>query len=197
MAGTDLYPVAGLKIYIGGTKATQVADFVAADFSAVTWVEIDGWSQMGAIGDAAQTITTSLINRGRDVKQKGTRNAGSMQNVFAKIAADAGQLALIAAEKTSSNYAFKIEFDDAATSPAMYDVLRRNGKCQVRPYHVGCSMSTSESARIEPMMFANLLRICAERSTMPLPAWTGVVFVKMHKFMRHGPNQRVSMADRG
>ena len=118
MAGTDLYPVAGLKIYIGGTKATQVADFVAADFSAVTWVEIDGWSQMGAIGDAAQTITTSLINRGRDVKQKGTRNAVSMQNVFAKIAADAGQLALIAAEKTSSNYAFKIEFDDAATSPA-------------------------------------------------------------------------------
>ena len=40
MAGTDLYPVAGLKIYIGGTKATQVADFVAADFSAVTWSKI-------------------------------------------------------------------------------------------------------------------------------------------------------------
>lgn len=118
MAGTDLYPVAGSKIYIGGVKATQIADFVASDFSAVTWVEIDGWSQMGAIGDAAQVITTSLINRGRDVKQKGTRNAGSMQNVFAKISGDAGQAAVIAAEKTSSNYAFKIVFDDAATSPA-------------------------------------------------------------------------------
>lgn len=118
MAGTDLYPVAGSKIYIGGVKATQATDFTASDFSAVTWVEIDGWSQMGAIGDSAQTITTALINRGRDVKQKGTRNAGSMQNVFAEIRADAGQAALIAAEKTSSNYAFKIEGDDAATSPA-------------------------------------------------------------------------------
>lgn len=118
MSGTDLYPVAGSKIFIGGVKATQAADFAASDFASQTWTEIDGWSQMGAIGDSAQTITASLINRGRDVKQKGTRNAGSMQNVFAKIAADTGQAALLAAEKTSSNYAFKIEFDDAATSPA-------------------------------------------------------------------------------
>lgn len=118
MAGTDLYPVAGAKIFIGDAKATQTADFVASDFSAVSWTEIDGWETMGSIGDTAQTITTSMINRGRDVKQKGTRNAGSMQNVFAILATDPGQLALIAAEKTSSNYAFKIEFDDAATSPA-------------------------------------------------------------------------------
>ena len=118
MAGTDLYPVAGSKLYIGGVLATKATDFVAADFTSQTWVLIDGWTQMGAIGDAAQTITTSLINRGRDVKQKGTRNAGSMQNVFASIAGDAGQAALLAAEKTSSNYAFKLEFDDAATSPA-------------------------------------------------------------------------------
>jgi hypothetical protein len=118
MAGTDLYPVAGSKIYIGTAMATQADDFEESDFAAVSWTEIDGWSQMGAYGDAAQVITTSLINRGRDVKQKGTRNAGSMQNVFAEIADDAGQAALIAAEKTSSNYAFKIEGDDAATSPA-------------------------------------------------------------------------------
>lgn len=118
MAGTDLYPVAGSKIFIGGVKATQIADFSASDFSSVVWVEIDGWSQMGAIGDSAQVINTELINRGRTVKQKGTRNAGSMENVFAEIAGDAGQAALIAAEKTSSNYAFKIEGDDAATSPA-------------------------------------------------------------------------------
>ena len=118
MAGTDLYPVAGSKIFIGGVLATKSTDFIESDFAAVSWTEIDGWSQMGAVGDAAQTITTSLINRGRDTKQKGTRNAGSMQNVFAKISGDTGQAALIAAEKTNNNYAFKIEFDDAATSPA-------------------------------------------------------------------------------
>lgn len=114
----DLFPVAGSKIYIGGVKATQTADFTSSNFSAESWTEIDGWSQMGAVGDAAQVITTALINRGRDVKQKGTRNAGSMQNVFAVISGDAGQTALIAAEGTSQNYAFKIAFDDAATSPA-------------------------------------------------------------------------------
>lgn len=119
MAGTDLYPVAGAKIFIGSAPmATQKEDFTASDYSGVTWTEIDGWETMGAIGDAAQVITTALINRGRDVKQKGTRNAGSMQNVFAILSADAGQTALIAAEKTKSNYPFKIEFDDAANSPA-------------------------------------------------------------------------------
>lgn len=114
----DLYPVAGSKIYIGGAKATQATNFTSADFASETWVEIDGWSQMGNVGDAAQVINTALINRNRDVKQKGTKNAGSMQNVFAVISDDAGQIALLAAEGTSSNYAFKIAFDDAATSPA-------------------------------------------------------------------------------
>jgi hypothetical protein len=114
----DLYPVAGSKLYIGPAKATQSDDFEASDFSALSWTLIDGWTQMGNIGDASQVITTSLINRGRDVKQKGTKNAGSMQNVFAVIDGDAGQEALLAAEASPQNYAFKLAFDDAATSPA-------------------------------------------------------------------------------
>lgn len=114
----DLYPVAGSKIYIGGVTETQIDDFIESDFSGETWTEIDGWSQMGSVGDTAALITTALINRGRDLKQKGTANAGSMQNVFAIVAGDDGQEAMIAASKTRQNYAFKIEFDDAATSPA-------------------------------------------------------------------------------
>lgn len=106
-----LYPVAGSKIYIGGQIEDKATDFVAADFTDETWVEIDGWETAGAVGDTATLITTSLINRGRDIKQKGTRNAGSMQNNFAVIDADPGQLALIAAEKTTENYAFKIEWE--------------------------------------------------------------------------------------
>lgn len=112
----SLYPVAGSKIYIGGVKADQAADFVESDFAAQSWVEIDGWSQMGAIGDAAQAITTSLINRGRDIKQKGTANAGSMQNVFVVIDDDPGQIALIAAAVPSvkDNYAFRIDLSNGA-----------------------------------------------------------------------------------
>lgn len=113
----SLYPVAGCKIYIGGALADKAIDFVAADFTSQTWVLIDGWSQMGPIGDTSQLITTALINRGRDVKQKGTKNSGSMANVFAKIDADAGQVALLAAERTRNNYAFKIELNDTPAAP--------------------------------------------------------------------------------
>lgn len=119
MAGADLYQVAGAKIYIGSAAmATQIDDFVESDFNGVSWTQIDGWETMGAVGDTAQIITTSLINRGRDVKQKGTRNAGSMQNQFAVLPTDAGQIALLAAEATRNNYPFKIEFDDAADGPS-------------------------------------------------------------------------------
>lgn len=114
----SLSAVAGQKIFIGGQLDDQTDDFVAADFTSQTWVEIDGWTQVGAIGDTAALISTDLVNRGRTAKQKGTRNAGQMQNVFAIVPADAGQIALLAAERTSKNYAFKIENNDAATSPA-------------------------------------------------------------------------------
>lgn len=114
----SLYPVAGCKIYIGGVLSDKSTDFVASDFSGQTWTEIDGWETMGAHGDTAQVITTSLINRSRDIKQKGTSNGGSMQNVFAEIKTDAGQIALIAAAAPSNknSYAFRIDYNDAITT---------------------------------------------------------------------------------
>lgn len=113
-----LFPVAGMKIYIGGTKADQSTDFVASDFNGESWTEIDGWSQCGGFGDAAQTITTALINRSRDSKQKGTANSGTMENVFAWNPDDAGQTALKAAAAPSvkDNYAFKVTFADTSGS---------------------------------------------------------------------------------
>jgi hypothetical protein len=112
----SLFPVAGSHFYLGGVLNDKNADFVLGDFTSQTWVEVDGWSQAGTIGDAAALISTPLINRGRDAKQKGTSNAGSMQNIFTFNAADPGQLALIAASLPSnkSNYACKIAWNDAA-----------------------------------------------------------------------------------
>ncbi len=109
----QLYPVAGCKIYIGPADDLPVGDIDATDFTSVVWTEIGGWTQMGAFGDTAALITTPLIGEGRDVKQKGTKNAGQMQNVFAVYPTDAGQLALIAAANSSSNFPFKIELNDA------------------------------------------------------------------------------------
>ncbi|MBI5111863.1 MAG: hypothetical protein HZA68_07810 [Rhodovulum sp.] len=110
----DLYPVAGMKIYIGGAKASQAADFTASDFASETWTEIDGWETVGAFGDTAALISTDLVNRGRTVKQKGVANAGQMQCNFAQIDTDAGQIALLAAAAGSNknNYAFRVDGND-------------------------------------------------------------------------------------
>jgi uncharacterized protein YmfQ (DUF2313 family) len=111
----ELIPVAGAKIYIGDTTLeTKNTDFAESDFDAQSWTEIDGWENMGGVGDEAEIITTNLINRNRAIKQKGTRDAGTMENQFAILRDDTGQQALIAAEATNDNYAFKIEFDDSA-----------------------------------------------------------------------------------
>jgi hypothetical protein len=110
-----LYPVAGCRFFIGGILNDKATDFIASDFNGQTWTEVDGWMNMGGIGDAAQIITTPLINRGRDQKQKGTSNAGSMQNQFAVVPLDAGQALLIAAgaPTNKNNYAFRIDMNDA------------------------------------------------------------------------------------
>lgn len=134
----NVYPVAGMKIYIGGAIETKADDFVVGDFNAQSWIEIDGWETMGAIGDNANLITTALINRGRDVKMKGTANAGSMQCNFAVQQNDAGQIALIAAGAASNkaNYAFKIEGNDKPASGASPKASER--------YFVGLVMGTPE-----------------------------------------------------
>jgi hypothetical protein len=112
----SLYPVAGSKIYIGGVLLDSEDDFIESDFSGQSWQEVGGWSQMGAFGDKSQLLTRALIGRNRDIKQKGTANAGSMQCVFAMMPADPGQIALIAAAAPSNrnNYAFRIDLSDGS-----------------------------------------------------------------------------------
>lgn len=112
----DLEVIAGAKFYIGGVLASKNSDFIASDFTSQTWVEVDGWVNLGGYGDTSEAINTILINRGRVAKQKGTADAGDMSNTFAVIPGDAGQAAMKAAQKVKSNYAFKVEYDDAPPS---------------------------------------------------------------------------------
>lgn len=133
----NLYPVAGCKIYIGGVLTPQNADFDEADFAGQSWVEIDGWQQMGAFGDTAEVVLFNLINRGRDLKQKGTANAGQMQNVFAHLPSDEGQIDLLVASAPTNkdNYAFKIELNDTPSG----------GSTPSTRYFVGLVMSAEEA----------------------------------------------------
>jgi hypothetical protein len=107
---SELFAVAGSKIYIGGVLPADRDDMTVGDFAGQTWLEIDGWETAGVVGDASELISTALINRGRMVKQKGTNNAGSSENNFAIAANDPGQDALRAAQRSKSSFAFKIEW---------------------------------------------------------------------------------------
>lgn len=108
-----LLATAGSKLFIGGALASDGSDFDATDFTSQTWVEIKGTTNLGGAGDTSQLGTSDQIGVSRTRKWKGTRNAGSMEIVMDIDISDAGQLALIAAEKTRDSYAFKLEFNDA------------------------------------------------------------------------------------
>lgn len=108
----SLVSTAGCKFYIGTALSATLTDFTETSFAGVTWTEVDGWMTKGDLGDSAEEIVTPLINRGRTVKQKGTFDAGTMENVFAWTPSDPGQLALIAASKTRLEYAMKVEYSD-------------------------------------------------------------------------------------
>lgn len=108
-----IFATAGAKFYIGSALAFDGTDFVEADFAAQSWTEVTGLSNLGSLGDAAELISFNEIGIRRTRKQKGTRNAGSMQIVAGIDYADAGQLAIIAAEKVDATYAFKLVFNDA------------------------------------------------------------------------------------
>ena len=110
------YPAAGCKFYIGGVLADKAADFVESDFSSQTWVEVDGYKNMGDGGDVASLISAPFINRNREVKMKGTANGGARQDQFGFLPFDAGQIAMIAAAAPTNrnSYAFRIDLNDAS-----------------------------------------------------------------------------------
>lgn len=107
------FATAGSKVFIGNTLAMKNTDFEATDFDTQVWTEIGSLDTIGTFGDTAQAITESIIGEGRDKTVKGTRNAGTMELVANIDYADPGQIALLAAEKTIHDYAFKVQFNDA------------------------------------------------------------------------------------
>lgn len=107
------YPVAGQKFYIGGVIADKNTPYVSTDFSSQVWTRVNGWNQMGALGQGAQSIDVPLIDQEWDATLKGSRQPRDWVNRFATQTSDPGQIALIAAELSKSFYAFKVEGNDA------------------------------------------------------------------------------------
>jgi hypothetical protein len=134
-----IFATAGTKVFIGPAKATQTADFVAADFTTIEdedWIEIGSKESIGSFGDTSSEVTFDDIGKGRTQKLKGTRNAGNMELVCGIDYADPGQIALIAAEKTPHDYAFRVEFND---KPAVGSSPKNSAR-----YFVAKVMSSAE-----------------------------------------------------
>lgn len=110
MAG--IFATAGSKVFIGQPMASQSGNFVEADFLGNSWVEISWLENIGSFGDESTEITFDAIGEGRTQKLKGTRNAGNMELVAGVDTSNAGQSALLAAESTPLDYAFRVDFND-------------------------------------------------------------------------------------
>jgi len=117
MAG-DIETTSGTKFFISTTAAASTVDTLA-EYEALTWTEIQEVEDLGNVGDVSSEVTGAAIGDSRIRKAKGARNAGTMNVIcFDTVPLDAGQTAVIAAETSNSNYAFKIELPEPAVGTA-------------------------------------------------------------------------------
>jgi hypothetical protein len=99
-----------------GPAATSVTD-TKTEYDALTpYVVVGEVEDMGEMGDESATILFSNVGAARVRKLKGARDAGTMVLVCGADPADAGQLALKAAEKTKLQYALRITMADKITT---------------------------------------------------------------------------------
>jgi hypothetical protein len=156
-----LYPVAGCKFYISTNPFTELpADAVAGDYTSVTWTEVKKWTQMGTYGDSAQLITADLIGEIRTKKMKGSKNGGSMANVFAIDNLDAGQLKMIAVSKLAICHAFQVELNDKAGAQTT-NSLRRFYGYVMTAQEVGGGANTVQTLNCTVELNSNIVNVAA------------------------------------
>jgi hypothetical protein len=103
----------GTKLFIGAQSLSTVDTLLEYETNTATAVEIKEAENLGDIGDESPLVTFAAIGDNRIRNLKGARNAGVMTVVCGRDSQDPGQAAVIAAEKTPYEYAFKLEFNDA------------------------------------------------------------------------------------
>jgi hypothetical protein len=176
----DVHAVAGQRFFIGTDPVDLPEDdLIEGDFTSVDWIEIGGWQTAGANGDNAALITTALINRARDVKQKGTRNAGSMQNNFALDRTDLGQVKLREAEASDLNYPFRIlGNDEPAVGTAPTPSERLFYGIVMGASEQGGQANTAQMLQTTIEINSNIVTIAASAGAAPvnltLPAISGI-----------------------
>lgn len=105
----------GTKFYIG--PAITSATDTLAEFQALSpWVEVGEFRSMGPYGDASADVPSQSLSSARTGHTKGVRDAGTTDVIVYNDPADAGQIAMRAAERENSvQYAFKVVHSDKVT----------------------------------------------------------------------------------
>lgn len=107
---------AGEKLYIGPSVTKTAADTLA-EISALTgWQEVGEVTNLGELGDEAQDVSFISLSDGRVRHLKGAFDAGTLQTQCGRDPLDAGQIAMAAALAETSEYAFKILYNDKPNS---------------------------------------------------------------------------------
>ena len=103
---------------------------------------------LGTFGDTAEEINFTSIGEERVRKVKGARNSGTLELVMGIDYADAGQIALLAAEKEIHSYAFKVVFNDAPEGGTPSErLLHREGGQRLRAARHGEQRHESSTRR--------------------------------------------------
>ena len=97
------------KIFIGTTAPASSV----GDYDGDTWTEVKSVEDLGEFGDSAEEISFSTIEDARVQKLKGIRDAGTIELICGRDAADAGQVKLRAAMASDDAFNFNVRMNDA------------------------------------------------------------------------------------
>ncbi|MGN0933237.1 hypothetical protein [Falsigemmobacter intermedius] len=101
------------KLYVSATiPATQNL----AGYSALSWTQVKGMVSIGSVGFPHETIPVPDLETGITKTFKGARAGSGAQLAWRKIAADAGQTALVAANEGETEVAIQIVNPDGTTA---------------------------------------------------------------------------------
>lgn len=135
---------AGSRLFISPTpvdpdtiNAMNDGDAVSFFEAIVDWEEVEEVEDLGTAGDTSEAITFTAIGNKRVRKLKGPKDAGTQSVIVGRDPLDDGQKALIEAEGTDYNYAFKIELNDARSPNHSKSVMYYAGMVMSKASNMG------------------------------------------------------------
>lgn len=110
-----IFAVAGSRFFVGSSFSAGIDQVSATDFASQAWVEVGGCESLGSSAETVTTWDNTHLGSTRGTIGKGVATASPMTLTVGVDAADAGQLALLAALRSPESFAFRIALSDGTT----------------------------------------------------------------------------------